>query len=41
MAFMVFSEMMPEAAEHGGRGNAAAAAVAGFLVMMLMQNVLQ
>ena len=41
MAFMVFSEMMPEAAEHGGRGNAAAAAVVGFLVMMLMQNVLQ
>lgn len=41
MGFMVFSEMLPEAAEHAGRGNAAAAAVVGFLVMMLMQNVLQ
>jgi zinc transporter ZupT len=41
MGFMVFSEMLPEAGEHSGPGNAAAAVVVGFLAMMLMQNVLQ
>lgn len=41
MGFLVFSEMIPEAAEHSGRANAAASVVAGFLVMMLLQNVLQ
>lgn len=41
MGFLVFSEMIPEGVEHSGRGNAAAAVVAGFLLMMLLQNVLQ
>jgi ZIP family zinc transporter len=41
MGFLVFSEMIPEAEEHSGHGNGAAAVVAGFLAMMLMQNVLQ
>jgi len=41
MGFLVFSEMVPEAAEHSGQSNAAAAAIAGFLVMMVLQNVLQ
>jgi zinc transporter ZupT len=41
MAFLVVSEMIPEAAEHSGRTNAAAAVVVGFLFMMLLQNVLQ
>jgi zinc transporter ZupT len=41
MGFLVANEMIPEAAEHSGRGNAAAAVIGGFLVMMLLQNVLQ
>ncbi|MDQ7844416.1 MAG: ZIP family metal transporter [Armatimonadota bacterium] len=41
MGFLVFSEIIPEAEKHSGHGNGAAAVVAGFLVMMLMQNVLQ
>lgn len=41
MGFLVFSEMIPEAEKHSGHGNGAAAVVAGFLAMMLMQNVLQ
>lgn len=41
MGFLVFSEMIPEGAEHSGRANTAASAVVGFLLMMLMQNVLQ
>jgi zinc transporter ZupT len=41
MGFLVFSEMLPEALERSDRTNAAAAVVGGFLVMMLLQNVLQ
>ena len=41
MAFLVFSEIIPEAEKHSGRGNGAAAVIAGFLTMMVMQNVLQ
>ncbi|MDR7401305.1 MAG: ZIP family metal transporter [Armatimonadota bacterium] len=41
MAFLVFSEIVPEAEEHSGHGNGAAAVIVGFLAMMLMQNVLQ
>jgi len=41
MGFLVFSEMIPEAEKHSGHGNGAAAVIAGFLAMMLMQNVLQ
>ncbi len=42
MGFLVVSEMIPEAVEHtGDRSNAAAAVIVGFLVMMLLQNVLQ
>lgn len=41
MGFLVFSEMVPEALEHSGRVPTAAAVTVGFLVMMLMQNVLQ
>lgn len=40
MGFLVFSEMIPEAAERGGRGNAAAAVTLGFLTMMVMQTFL-
>ncbi|MCL6552470.1 MAG: ZIP family metal transporter [Firmicutes bacterium] len=41
MGFLVFSEMLPEALEHTDRNDAAAAVVVGFLLMMLLQNVLQ
>jgi zinc transporter ZupT len=41
MAFLVFSEMIPEAVEHSGKVNTAASVMAGFLLMMLLQNVLQ
>lgn len=41
MGYLVFSEMIPEAAEHSGRTSAGAAVVVGFLVMMVLQNVLQ
>ena len=41
MGFLVFSEMIPEAAEHSGRANASAAVIVGFLVMMILQNILQ
>ncbi len=41
MGFLVISEMIPEAVEHSGRSNAAAAVIVGFLLMMLLQNVLQ
>lgn len=41
MSFLVFSEMIPEALEHTGRVGTATAVVAGFLFMMVMQNVLQ
>jgi len=40
MGFLVFSEMIPEGAEHSGRANTAAAVIVGFLAMMLMQNFL-
>jgi zinc transporter ZupT len=41
MGYLVFSEMVPEAAEHSGRTDAGLAVLAGFLVMMVLQNVLQ
>lgn len=41
MGFLVFSEMIPEAMERSGRMNTSAAVLAGFLFMMLLQNVLQ
>ncbi len=41
MGYLVFSEMVPEAAEQTGRTNSGIAVLAGFLVMMLLQNVLQ
>lgn len=41
MGFLVFSEMIPEGVEYSGRANTAAAVVVGFLVMMILQNVLQ
>jgi len=39
--FLVFSEMIPEGVAYSGRANTAAAVVVGFLVMMILQNVLQ
>ncbi|MDR7529104.1 MAG: hypothetical protein QN130_14680 [Armatimonadota bacterium] len=39
--FLVFTGIIPEAAEHSGHGSGAAAVIAGFLAMMLMPNVLQ
>jgi zinc transporter ZupT len=41
MGFLVFSEMVPVGVEHSGRTNTAAAVTAGFLLMMVLQNVLQ
>lgn len=41
MGFLVFSDMVPEALEHSGKIPATVALLAGFLLMMLMQNVLQ
>lgn len=41
MGFLVFSEMIPEGVEHSGRANTAASVMAGFLLMMVLQNVLQ
>lgn len=41
MGFLVFSEMIPEALERAGRVATAAAVTAGFLVLMVMQDVLQ
>lgn len=41
MGFLVFSEMVPEGIEHSGRIPTATAVLAGFLLMMVLQNVLQ
>lgn len=42
MGFLVVSDIIPEAMEHSrDRAHAAAAVLAGFLAMMLLQNVLQ
>lgn len=41
MGFVVFSEMLPEGVAQSGRRNTAASVTAGFLLMMILQNVLQ